>query len=311
MELRHVRYFIAVAENLNFSKAAQRLHISQPPLSRQIHQLEEELGVELLIRNKRRVELTKAGRVFLDEARKLVVQAERTSDAAKRAQKEDAGVLRIGIGAGLGRAIGGVVVEHHNLFPALDIECKDVFSGYQNEALRRGEIDVGFLRPPVDPVNLNCEVVFEERFVVILPKSHPLARHKSLKLSEIAREPLIVFDRERSSGLYDRILGLYSSRGITPHIALTHVEAHEEAGAIALASGKGIFIGAGAVVKVTPAITRGQLALADLDEPDARIEVFMAWRKHERSAAVLNFLDSMRRFFSRGDIERAAVAAQN
>lgn len=311
MELRHVRYFIAVADNLNFSKAAQRLHISQPPLSRQIHQLEEELGVELFIRNKRRVELTKAGRVFLDEARKLVVQAERTTNAAKRAQKEDAGVLRIGIGAGLGRAISGAVVEHHNLFPSLDIECKDIFSSYQNEALRRGEIDVGLLRPPVDAVNLNCEAVFEERFVVILPKSHPLARRKSLKLAEIASEPLIIFDRERSSGLYDRILGLYSSRGLTPHIAVTHVEAHEEAGAITLASGKGIFIGAGAVVKVNPAITRGELVLADLDEPDAHVEVYIAWRKHDRSPAVFDFLDSVRRFFSRRDTGHAALAAQN
>jgi DNA-binding transcriptional LysR family regulator len=295
VELRLVRYFIAVAEHLNFSKAAQQLHIAQPPLSRQIRQLEDELGVELFVRNKRHVELTKAGCAFLDEARKLVVQAGHATEAARHAQEGESGVVRIGIASGLGGAVSNVVVEHHKRFPAVDIQCKDIFSTPQNEALRKCEIDVGFLRPPVDQVNLDCELLFEERFVVILPKAHRLAKLRSLTLRDVADEPLIIFGRNFSSGLYDKILGLYSRRGLTPHLAVTHVEAHEEAGAIMVASGRAIFIGAGAIV--TRSVSGIELASVELSEPEAKIEVYMGWRKAEESAAVLTFLDSVRRVF--------------
>lgn len=297
MELRHVRYFLAVAEYLNFSKAAQQLHIAQPPLSRQIRQLEDDLGVALFIRSKRHVELTKAGQVFLGEARKLVVQAGRAAEAARHAQKGESGFVRIGIASGLGGVVGRAVAEHCRRFPLINIECKDIFSTVQNEILDKHEIDVGFLRPPINQVNLDCELLFEEEFVVILPRTHRLARRKSLRLKDVAEEPLIVFDRSFSSGLYDKILGLYSRHGLTPHFAVTHVEAHEEAGAIMVASGKAIFVGAGAIV--TRSVHGIELASVPLNEAEAKIEVYMAWRKNEESTAVLAFLDSVRRVFRR------------
>lgn len=293
MELRHVRYFLAVAEYLNFSKAAQQLHIAQPPLSRQIRQLEDDLGVELFIRSKRHVELTKAGQAFLGEARKLVVQAGHAVEAARHAQKGESGLVRIGIASGLGGVVGRAVAEHCRRFPAINVECKDVFSTMQNEILDKHEIDVGFLRPPINQVHLDCELLLEEEFVVILPKTHRLARRKMLRLKDVADEPLIVFDRSFSSGLYDKILGLYSRQGLTPHFAVTHVEAHEEAGAIMVASGKAIFVGAGAIV--TRSVHGIELASVPLNEADAKIEVYMAWRKQEESAAVFAFLDSVRR----------------
>jgi DNA-binding transcriptional LysR family regulator len=295
MELRHVRYFLAVAEHLNFSKAAQQLHIAQPPLSRQIRQLEDELGVDLFVRTKHRVQLTKPGRVFLDEGRKLVMQAGHATEAARHAQKGESGIVRIGIASGLGGVVGKAVADHCRRFPTINIECKDIFSSVQNENLHKGEVDVGFLRPPVDQVNLDCELLFEEEFVVILPKTHRLAKRKSLRLKEVADEPLIVFDRSFSSGLYDKILGLYSRQGLTPHFAVTHVEAHEEAGAIMVASGKAIFIGAGAIV--TRSVSGIELASVPLNEAEAKIEVYMAWRRDEESTAVRAFLDSVRRVF--------------
>jgi DNA-binding transcriptional LysR family regulator len=293
VELRHVRYFIAVAEYLNFSKAAQQLHIAQPPLSRQIRQLEEDLGVTLFLRDKRSVALTKAGAVFLDEARKLVVQAGHAMEAARHAQQGESGVVRIGIASGLGGLVSKVVFDHRKRLPTIEIECRDVFSSFQNEALRKGEIDVGFLRPPLDQVNLDCELLFEEEFVVVLPKTHRLAKRRLLRLKEIADEPLIIFDRNFSSGLYDKILGLYSRHGMTPHLTITHAEAHEEAGAIMVASGKAIFMGAGAIVNRS--VSGLDLVSIRLDEPEAKIEVYMAWRKGERSTAVISFIDSGRR----------------
>jgi DNA-binding transcriptional LysR family regulator len=295
VELRHVRYFLAVADYRNFRKAAEQLHIAQPPLSRQIRQLEEDLGVVLFVRNKQRVELTRAGQAFLEEARKLIVQAGHATEAARHAQKGESGVVKIGIASGLGGVVNRVVAELRRRLPAIDIECKDVFSTHQNESLHRGEIDVGFLRPPVDQTNLNCELLFEEEFVVVLPKRHRLAKRRSLRLKEVADEPLIIFDRSFSSGLYDKIVGLYSRQGFTPHLAVTHVEAHEEAGAIMIASGKAIFIGAGATVNRSNSGI--ELASVPLDEADAKIEVYAAWRKGEDSPVILGFLDSVRRVF--------------
>jgi DNA-binding transcriptional LysR family regulator len=293
VELRHVRYFIAVAEYLNFSKAAHQLHIAQPPLSRQIRQLEEDLGVTLFLRNKRSVALTKAGQIFLDEGRKLIVQAGHAMEAARHAQKGESGIIRIGIASGLGGMISKTVFEHRRRLPAIDIECKDVFSSFQSEALRKGEIDVGFLRPPIDQVHLNCELLFEEEFVVVLARKHELAKRKSLRLKDVADEPLIIFDRNFSSGLYDKIMGLYSRQGLTSHLTVTHVEPHEEAGAIMVASGKGIFLGVGAIVNRS--VSGIDLVSVRLNEPEAKIELYMAWRKNEQSNAVFSFLDTARR----------------
>ena len=304
MELRHIRYFLAVAEYLNFSKAAQQLHIAQPPLSRQIRQLEDELGVELFVRDKRHVELTKAGHVFLEEARKLVVLAGHATEAARHAQKGESGVVRICIASGLGGVVSKVVAEHLKRLPAIDVECKDIFSTPQNEALRQGQIDVGFLRPPVDQVNLDCEMLFEEPFVVVLPKTHRLARREALRMRDIAGEPLITFDRNFSSGLYDKILSLYRRQGLTPHLTVAHIEAHEEAGAIMVASGRAIYLGVGAIA--TRPVSGAEVAVVRLNEPDAKIEVYAAWRKEEESAPVFAFLDSVRRIFKRPALKEIA-----
>jgi DNA-binding transcriptional LysR family regulator len=161
--------------------------------------------------------------------------------------------------------------------------------------LVKEEIDVGFLRPPIDHVNLECEMLLEEEFVVTLPKSHRLAKRRWVRLKDVADELLIIFDRSFSTGLYDKILGLYSKQGFTPHLIATHVEAHEEAGAIMVASGKAIFIGAGAIVNRS--VSGVELTSVRLNEPDAKIEVYAAWRKNERSPVILDFLNSVRKVF--------------
>ena len=131
--------------------------------------------------------------------------------------------------------------------------------------------------------------------MVVLPKGHRLAKRRSLRLKDVADEPLIVFDRSFSSGLYDKILGLYSRQGLTPHLTVTHAEAREESGAIMVASGKAIFLGAGAIVNRS--VSGLELAWVRLDEPEAKIEVYAAWRKGEEAPAALTFLDSVRRVF--------------
>ena len=306
MELRHARYFIAVAESLNFRKAAQQLHVAQPPLSRQVRQLEEYLGVTLLKRDKRKVELTPAGRAFLVEARKLIAQAGHAADVARHAQKGLSATIKVGIASGFGGLVSRFVFEHRRHAPATEIECKDVFSSFQNEALREREIDIGFLRPPVDQLTLDCELLFEEEFVVVLSKNHPLAKRRSLRLKDIAEERLIIFDRKLSSGLYDKVMGLFSRQNLSPRLVPGHVEPHEEAGAIMVASGKAMFVGAGALVNRS--VSGVELVSVRLDEPEAQIEVYAAWRKSEGSAAVLAFLDSVRRALGHPVHEIAASA---
>jgi DNA-binding transcriptional LysR family regulator len=291
VELRHVRYFIAVAECLNFSKAAQLLHIAQPPLSRQIRQLEEDLGVDLLLRNKRRVALTKEGQVFLEEARKLVAQAAHAMESARRAQNAEPSILRIGVPSRLGDVLSKAILEHSKRFPAVGIECKNICSGLQNEALRKNEIDIGLFRPPIDQMHLDSELLFDRETAVVLPRTHPLAKRKSLRLKDIAGEPLIIFDRSFSSWLYEKILGLYSKQALTPHLTVTHVESNEE-GASMVASGKAILLVAGAVPNHSI-----DLVSVRLNEPEAKIELYLAWRKNEELSAVFSFLDSARRTF--------------
>ena len=251
------------------------------------------MGVALFVRDKRKVELTKAGHAFLEEARKLIVQVGHAEDVVRHAQKGECGTVRIGIASGLGGVVSKVVFEHRRGSPGREVECRDIFSNFQNDALRRHEIDIGFLRPPVDQVNLDCELLYEEEFVVILPKTHRLAKRRSLQLKDVADEPLIIFDRSFSSGLYDKIVGMFSRQGFTPHLIVTHVEAHEEAGAIMVASGKAIFVGAGAIVNRS--VSGLELASVHLNEPEAKIEVYVAWRRGEDSAAVFAFLDSVHR----------------
>jgi DNA-binding transcriptional LysR family regulator len=149
--------------------------------------LEEDLGVALLVRSKRRVELAKAGHAFLEQARKLIVQAGNATEAARHAQKGESGIVRIALASGLGGVVSKVVFEHRKHFPAVEIECKDIFSTLPNEALYKDEIDIGFLRPPVDQLNLGCELLFEEEFVVVLPKAHRLAKRRSLRLKGCRR----------------------------------------------------------------------------------------------------------------------------
>jgi DNA-binding transcriptional LysR family regulator len=296
VELRHVRYFIAVAECLNFSKAAQRLHIAQPPLSRQIRQLEEDLGVALLLRNKRSVELTEEGRVFLDEARKLVAQAGRAMEAARNAGSGDSRILRVGIPSRLGGAVSNAVAEYRRRFPEVNVQCRDICSSLQNDALHKEEIDIGFLRPPVDRTNLDCELLFEEDVFVLLPHNHLLAKRGSVNLQEIAGESAIIFDRSFSIWLYDKVLGLYGRQGLKSQLTVINVAEEETANAL-VAEGKAILMRVGRSQARRSSSPR--LVRIRLDEPEVRIQLYMAWRKNEQSRAVFSFLDGTREVFGR------------
>jgi DNA-binding transcriptional LysR family regulator len=304
VEIRHLRYFIAVAEQLSFSKAAKECNVSVPPLSRQVRQLEEELGTRLFVRDKPRVALTDAGHALLLQAKAIANQIARIPESIRLAECGQAGAVRIGIALHLAERLNPALMEYSRRFPNVAIECRDIFSALQNRALAEGEIDVGFLRPRVDPVHLASEPLFEERLVVHVSKRSPLALRKALRVADLAEKPLVVHSRSVSSGLYDEILRLYGKAGATPEVVqLPPPVPHGAVQRFLLASRNGVFIAPDEAESYPAA--NSEVVAVPLDEPGAKIEVHMAWRKNETSATVMEFLKSMREYFRNGVAPKA------
>jgi DNA-binding transcriptional LysR family regulator len=308
MELRQLRYFIAVAEHLSYSKAAKELHVSISPLSRQIRQLEDEFGVRLLLRDRRRVTLSDAGRLFLQEAKSLLNHTENFSEHLRLAKAGELGVVRVGVGLHLGDSVGSIVMEHSRRHSNVEVQCQGIFSTMQNVALREGQIDVGFMRPPVDPV-LASEILYEEQLVALTGKSNPLAKRKSVRVKDLANETLFLPDRNVGSGLQDLTLSLFAKAGVSPKISPLRADpgSHGEVHKILLAANKGIFIVGD---EITTRVDNGNVAAAvPIDDPEAKIQVYIAWRKNERSAAVLQFVDTARMMFSESSASRAVACS--
>ena len=210
MELRHLRYFVAVAEECHFGRAAKRLFISQPPLSRQIRDLEEELGVELLDRSKQRVRMTDAGRQFLEGARQTLVQAERTIGLAKQAAEGKTGFLSIGyIPTGDLGVIPKVLRPFRKKFPLVELELRSLPVVPQIEELRRERIHLGFLRLPVQAPDLRIEYVHTESLIIALQENHPLTRQGRIPLVALASEPFLMFPRRLAPTYYDELVSFF------------------------------------------------------------------------------------------------------
>ena len=187
MELRHLRYFVAVAEELHFGRAAVRLHMAQPPLSQQIRKLEEELEVKLFLRARRRVELTHAGRVFLVEARQVLSLAERAADAAKRADRGQIGPLVVACGPiAVHTVLPTILRAFRARFPEVGITLRELTMLEVPEALQQRTADVGLLMPYFQSETLQREIVLTVPMVAALPKSHPLAGRRRIRLNQLA-----------------------------------------------------------------------------------------------------------------------------
>jgi DNA-binding transcriptional LysR family regulator len=219
MELRQLRYFIALSEELHFSRAAKRMHVSQPPLTRQIRQLEEELGVALLYRTTRKVELTDAGHVFANEARQIIARIAHASGIALQADRGVIGEVVLGYTPARANIVAKAVKAFAKLYPNVRIALRDM-SGQGVQLIRDGRIDLGFVALPVDRTGLIVETVLRERFVVAMPKKHPLAARKSISIRELAKEPNLVFPRHSNSVGYDILVGLFRNRDLSMNVAL-------------------------------------------------------------------------------------------
>jgi DNA-binding transcriptional LysR family regulator len=224
-ELRLVRYFVAVAEELHFGRAAHRLRMAQPGLSQQIKSLEQQLGVRLLDRTSRQVTLTPAGSLLLGEGRRLLAQAERTADQVRRAGLGQVGRISVAaIGSATYDVIPHLVREHRRRFPDVEVLLREMSTPAQVHALRDGEIDVGFLRLPADIDELVAHVVREERMALMLPVSHPLAELREVPLQALARERLIVFPAAPRPSWADTVIAACREAGFEPDVAQEAME---------------------------------------------------------------------------------------
>ncbi len=220
MELRQLRYFVAVAEELHFRRAAARLHISQPPLSQQIHQLETEIGCTLLARTRRRVELTPAGEAFLHDARVVLGELDGAVATAQRIGSGQTGRLRVNfVGSALLSIVPAAVQRFRTACPNVEIQIRERPTVDQIRAVIAGVVDVGLVRPPFDEQDELCaEVVLRERTVVALPSGHPLTALRRVPLRRLASEPLVLFPRSQAPGFHDLLISSLAATGIAPRV---------------------------------------------------------------------------------------------
>jgi DNA-binding transcriptional LysR family regulator len=209
MELRHIRYFLAVAEERNFTRAAAKLGIGQPPLSQQIRDLENEIGATLFHRVPHGAELTEAGTAFLPEARAALASAEKAKLAAQRATRGETGRLALGFTASsaFNTAVSGTIRRFRGQWPEVGLSLTEMNSNWLMEKLMREEIDVAFIRPGLeDPKDVRLKRLADEPMLIALPAHHQLARRSKVPLSALAGEPFILFPRTVGLSLYDDIV---------------------------------------------------------------------------------------------------------
>jgi DNA-binding transcriptional LysR family regulator len=220
MELRHLKYFVAVAEEMHFGRAAKRLHIAQPPLSQQIKNLEDELGVKLFDRTRRTIQMTDAGTYFLKEAQQLLLHVEQAAETARRIYRGQAGRLSIGF---VGSVVHTFLPEGLRLFrerfPDVELVLQEINTAEQIKSLHARRIDVGFLYLDAQDPALASQVLTRAPLMVVLPKKHALSGRKSLDIRELAQEPFIANTRSSEPVVLDAFISLCHSAGFTPRIA--------------------------------------------------------------------------------------------
>ncbi len=282
-----MRYFVAVAEERHFGRAARRLHVAQPPLSRQIQSLEGELGFLLFDRSHRRVELTPAGEAFLLHARRVFDTLDLGVQAARRAASGQTG--RIDVGYPSSVAFGGLT-EMLRTFrarsPAVEVTLRELPLQEQIEALKDGRIDVGFVRGPIYDAELASRRVLSEPLLVALPKDHPLAARGRIALEMLAREPFVSFPRQRGPSYFDYLIRLCNEAGFSPHIV-------QEAPHLDIVS----LVAAGFGVALLPSSVQNARRPGVVFRPivgSPRTELLIVWRPDDASPILRDFLDVVR-----------------
>lgn len=286
MELRQLRYFVAVAEELSFVRAAKRVGISQPPLSRQIANLEAEIGTMLFNRNKHGVTTTEAGSVLREELRHALPRLETAIKTAQRAAKGQVGTLVLGFGGSAVYTITPTLLRSfRRSFPDVELLLQNVPVTSQLDALMDQRIDIGFLIMPVDNDAIATKVLLRDKLNVALPSGHPLTKRKIVSLNELSNENFLVFPRSRNFGFYNKVVDLCTRAGFIPNVAQEISPLESQIGLVAAEVGIAI------VPSVAQKFRLTEVEFRPLRERTAYVEFAMAWRKSNTSPAVRAFID--------------------
>jgi DNA-binding transcriptional LysR family regulator len=291
MELRHLRSFVAVAEERHFGRAAERLHMAQPPLSQQIRRLETELGATLLHRTTRSVELAPAGEVLLLRAREILVAVDRATEDARRAARGEFGRLAVGFtGSATYALLPQLAAALRSELPGVVLDLRgELLTPAQVEGLLDGSLDLGLLRPPVRDGDLAVEVVRSEPLVAVLPETHPLAAAETVPLEELEEEPFVVYPSHFRSVVHDAVEKTCAAHGFLPRVAL---EVSETATLVS-------FVAAGLGVSLVPESVRHMTVHGAVYRPLARdaaaVELAVAWRRADATPVLERALEVVRR----------------
>ena len=285
MELRHLRYFLAVAEELHFGRAAARLHISQPPLSQQIRSLEKELQAPLFHRTKRHVELTNAGRVFLGDARALVAQAEQAAGKAQRASRGEIGQLLVACDLWADFLNGASIIRSFaRRHPEVEVELRDLTAMEQIAALEGGRIHVGILRPPVQSKALISERLLSETLVVAFPRGHRFKSYGRVVWSALVDEPYVLFSRRRAPAFDALVARACHDAGVS--LRVKYEVEHPQTILAIVEAGLGISL----VPASLQLARRAGIAYRPLSPPGPELETVIAWRRDSELPLVQAFV---------------------
>ena len=292
MELRHLRYFVAVAQYLNYSEASRRLHVAQPAISQTILNLEGELEVKLLLRTKRSVQLTAAGTTFLREAGEILRRADEARRQTQRAARGEVGNLRIGFfGTAAAPILPALVQTYRSKFPNIELHLYELNPDQQLAAFDDDRIQLGFSRPlPVDRrPEFEEEIVYTDCLAVALPEAHPLAKQKVVRLKSLASEPFVQFHRKGAPGLFDEVIACCRRADFSPRVinepnfmatVMTLVE-----------SGLGVSL----IPRCVRSLNRTHVAIRPIAPKSAPIPLCVCWRKSANDPILAAFMDIVRK----------------
>ncbi|WP_214368201.1 LysR substrate-binding domain-containing protein [Pseudonocardia sp. H11422] len=285
MELRHLRAFTAVAEELHFGRAAQRLHMAQPPLSQQIRQLERDLGVVLLERTIRQVRLTNAGAVFLEHARRVLAEADRARESVLLTELGERGEIRVGLtGVTTWRMLPRMTRAYRKRYPLVRLELHPaVFSGAQISALHDGTIDVGFIRAPV-PAPLAGRVLLDEPLVAVLPEEHPLAPRRYVALADLSEENFVTYPSRQGSSLRDTAMRACSTVGFAPRVVQEAPDTYTVVALVGAAVGVALLPASAERLQLEGVVFRPVIGA------DVQVPIALAWRAGDTSPVLTGFL---------------------
>jgi len=281
MELRHIRYFLALAEELNFSRAAKRLHITQPPFSRQIQELEEEIGTKLFYRTKRYVELTEAGKTFRGKAYQILEQVEQACINTRLSSTGKEGELRIGF-TGAVQDLIPTVQEYHKRYPKIGTRLKYLSNAKQIQELNENQIDIGFISEPIDNKEIKSTPIKKMNYMLALPNQHALTSKRSICLSDLVDETFIMTPKSVGTLYHEKFMSIFQKVEFTPNIAF---QADDFSTVLAL-----VAAGTGITLTPSPTLPIEGITKRKVEDLDLTIEGLIAWRTRNNSYIVNEFL---------------------